>query len=111
MFTTKAQLVSALKEQLKSKLSQAIHGLLVIYDKQTTDEKDDGIANHKNGVGFTSLDADFLTSLAEQYKAKGYLTAGQQKALFKAIPKYASQLIENSIAQGKIRKENGVYVW
>lgn len=111
MITSKAQLVKTLKLQLNSKTESAIHGLMVLYEKQTMDEQLNKRTSHYNGVGFNSFDSEFLTSLAEQYKTKGYLTNGQKIALMKIMPKYASQLIENSIAIGKIRKENGCYVW
>lgn len=111
MITTKTQLVSSLKQQLQTKIDRAIHGLMVLYDKQTMDEQVNKRTRHDNGVGFNAYDSEFLTSLAQQYKARGFLSYGQQKALMKTMPKYAAQLIDNAIALGKIRKENGQYVW
>ena len=111
MITSKVQLTTILKTMLKTRIDKAIHGLMVLYEKQTQDEQANRRTCHNNGVGFTSHDSEFLTSLAQQYKAKGYLTPKQQEALMRIIPKYANQLIENSIAMGKIRKEKGQYVW
>lgn len=109
--TSKVQLVSVLKGQLNSKIDRAIHGLMVLYEKQTQDEQAFKRTRHDNGVGFSAFDSEFLTTLAQQYKTRGFLSKRQQTALMRIMPKYASQLIENSIAEGKIRKENGRYVW
>jgi len=42
--------------------------LVVIYEKQTADERVCQTTSHSNGVGFNGADARFLSSLAEQVK-------------------------------------------
>lgn len=111
MITSKIQLVKTLKEQLSSKIDRAIHGLMVLYDFQTTDEQSIKRTKHQNGVGFSAYDSEFLSSLAQQYKERKSLSSSQQRALMRIMPKYAAQLIEYSLSLGKIRKENGRYVW
>ena len=104
-------MVENLKLQLNTRLDRAVSALFVLYARQTEDERKSKHTKHANGLGFSALDAEFLSSLALQYKNKGFLSTNQQKALLKLMPKYASQLIECSLASGKIRKENGCYVW
>lgn len=111
MFTSKKQMVDTLKLQLNTRIDRAINALMVLYSRQTEDEQTSKHTKHANRVGFSALDAEFLSSLALQYKTKGFLSNNQQNALLKLMPKYASQLIESSLALGKIRKENGCYVW
>lgn len=110
-YRTQEQLVIALREQLSTNPNQAVKALISLYNRQTEDEKKDGDTKHSNGVGFTSRDSSFLTSLAESYLRYGHLTQAQMVHLMHKIPKYAHQLIIHSISSGKIRKENGFYIW
>ena len=110
-YTTKDSLINALKEQLSIRDNQAIKGLLTIYSYQTSEEQNDGYTKEYNGVGFSSIDSDILSSFAEQYQTKGWLSPKQMNIVKKHMPKYARQLIELSIRSGKIIKENGEYVF
>lgn len=110
-FKSQAQLVSALRNQLSTNSEQALKALVVLFNRQTEDEKADEHTHHFNNVGYNHNDAKFLTSVAKQYLNSGHLTASQVKWIMRLIPKYAGQLIRNSIDSGKIRKENGYYIW
>ena len=110
-YTTKDSLVKALKEQLATRDNQAIKGLLTIYSYQTSEEQDNGYTKEYNGVGFSGFDSEILSSFAEQYKTKGWLSPKQMMFVKKYMPKYATQLIRLSILEGKIKKENGEYVF
>ena len=110
-YKTKESLIKGLKEQLAIKDNQAIKGLLTIYKYQTSEEKSNGYTKDFNGVGFSSIDSDILSSFAEQYLTKGFLSPKQMMCVKKNMPKYAKQLIEHSISSGKIRKENGEYIF
>lgn len=89
---TKKERVAFIKEKLGTDKRWALRALVRIMENQTKDEQEMEVTAHHNGVGFTAYDAKFLTSLAQQYKDYGYLSAKQMEALHKAIPKYASQL-------------------
>ena len=110
-YTTKDSLIKALKEQLATRDNQAIKGLLTIYSYQTSEEQCEGHTKEFNGVGFSGFDSDILSSFAEQYKTKGWLSPKQIICVKKNMPKYARQLINLLIASGKIVKENGEYVF
>lgn len=66
---------------------------------------------NKNRSRFTPADASFLSSLAQQYQTKKYLSKKQMDLLKKKMPKYARQLVEGSISKGLIVKKNGFYVF
>jgi hypothetical protein len=76
--------------------------LLVIFERQTADEKADGLTEHENGVGFTGTDAEFLTKMAKwvlDRATKGVpegkrLCGGQVAVVRKAMMKYHGQLAE-----------------
>ena len=108
-YKTKDSLVKALKEQLATRDNQAIKGLLTIYSYQTNEEQDNGYTKEYNGVGFSGFDSEILSSFAEQYKAKGWLSPKQMMFVKKYIPKYARQILEISLKNKKIIKENGEY--
>jgi hypothetical protein len=110
-FKSQAQLVSSLRDQLSTNSSQALKALVVLFNRQTEDEKVDEHTRYFNEVGFNHNDAKFLTSVAKQYLNSGHLSTSQIEWVMKLVPKYAGQLVRNSISSGKIRKENGYYVW
>ena len=110
-FTSKDSLIKALKTQLATTDRQAIKGLITIYNYQTSEEQCEGYTKEYNGVGFSSIDSDLLSSFAEQYIKKGWLSAKQLSCVKRHMPKYARQLINHSIVCGKIRKEKGEYVF
>ena len=110
-YTTKDSLIKALKEQLATRDNQAIKGLLTIYSYQTIEEQCDGHTKEFNGVGFSGFDSDILSSFAQQYLEKGWLSPKQMNYVKKYMPKYSKQLIEISIGSGKIVKENGEYIF
>jgi len=59
-------LTRALREKMKSDAKWAAWGLVAVYQTQTFDEQVFHETKHINGVGFSSLDAAFGSSLAEQ---------------------------------------------
>lgn len=111
VITTKGQLVSILKQQLSTRPEQAVKGLMRIYANQTLEEQIEEDTKVHNGKGFCSADAKILSSFAKQYKSKGFLTAAQMSIVYNRIPKYARQLIESSITDGKIKKVGQKYVF
>lgn len=110
-FTSKDLLIKALKEQLATNEKRAIEGMLRIYSFQTSEEKCEGYTKEFNGLGFSSIDSDILSSFAEQYTTKGWLSPKQINVVKKHMPKYAKQLINLLITNGKIVKENGEYIF
>ena len=107
--TSKAQLVSMLKTQLATRPQQAIKGLMRIYANQTESEQSSGIVISNNGIGFIHVDSEILTSFAKQFEERGSLSEKQLAILYKKMPKYAGQLINAAIAEGKIFKEGREY--
>ena len=107
--TNKAQLVSMLKTQLATRPQQAIKGLMRIYANQTESEQSSGIVISNNGIGFIHVDSEILTSFAKQFEERGILSEKQLEILYKKMPKYAGQLINAAIAEGKIFKEGREY--
>ena len=95
-FNSQKKVIEMFKLQLSSNKAWALRGLKVIYDNQTADEKNTATTRHYNNIGFTGADAEFLTSLAQQYERKGDLSDKQMAILYKKMPKYAGQLLKMS---------------
>lgn len=74
------------------------HSVVVLYDRQTTSEQAAQETHERNGVGFNGVDAAILSSFAEFYKSRGYLSPKQTAIARKKLPKYARQL--TAIANG-----------
>lgn len=75
--------------------------LLAIFRRQTADEQRAGQTAYENGMGFTGVDAEFGTSLANAILRYGKLTQGQMFHARKIIRKYWKQLIEVATVKGK----------
>lgn len=93
---TKTQIQQYLKTKLGSDPRWAKHALLKIFEFQTAEEKSAEHTRENNGIGFTGVDGEILTSFAKQLERKGYLSPKQMNLLFKKIPKYWKQILSIS---------------
>lgn len=95
------------KDEIKQKLVSGDtkwieHAVVAIFYKQTESEKAADNTHHRNGVGFTSADANIMSIFAK-WLMKGksnHLSQKQMDIAKKKIVKYAGQLTK--IANGKI---------
>lgn len=76
---TKAELKENLKKQIGESDNKAIHALMTIYSMQNESEKNAGHTIAANGCGFSGVDSEFMSSLAEQYNKNNYLSPNQLK--------------------------------
>lgn len=114
---THKELVELMRKQITTSPKKAIAALLRIYENQRVDEKSYRSVYYKNGIGFKPQDVKVLSSMAEQaihnkkMGKENLLTEKQVNWLLKLIAKYAGQLVEGSIAEGKILKlKKGEYI-
>jgi hypothetical protein len=91
---TKTAKIDFIRNMLETNADWAKRALIRIYDNQTSDEQNDGVTVHHNGIGFTAIDANILTSFAEGLKKYGNLTVKQMSLLHSKIGKYAKQIYE-----------------
>lgn len=107
---THKELVELMRKQITTSPKKAIAALLRIYENQRVDEQSYRSVYYKNGIGFKPQDVKVLSSMAEQairnkkMGKENLLTEKQVNWLLKLIAKYAGQLVEGSIAEGKIVK-------
>lgn len=68
--------------------------LLYLFARQTSYEQSTGATSVNNGMGFTGVDAEFLSSVASRCKKTGReMTTGQFPYVQKKLVKYAGQLM------------------
>lgn len=84
------------KEEVKRLLENSDEavkiGLVAIYHRQTLDEQTFQQTNYQNSIGFNSVDADFLSSLAKQVEVCNYLSESQMGYARQRMLKYSGQL-------------------
>lgn len=88
--------VGMLKNDLAEDADLAVWALLYIYSFQTAWEQSAQTTSDDNGVGFSGVDAEILSSFAEQWKKRESLSPKQLEILHKKMGKYAKQ-IEKSL--------------
>jgi hypothetical protein len=99
MNATKKDTLAFVKNQLATNKVWATKALVRIYqENQTVDEQVAKTTSHDNGIGFSGCDAEFLSSLAEQYLRRGSLSDKQMSFVHKKMPKYARQVVAMSDA-------------
>ena len=89
-----------IKELLEKNNVAVIKGLIRIYELQTDSEREWETTTEDNGVGFTGVDGEILTSIANQFLKYGSVTEKQFAIVKKKMSKYAGQLAK--IANGEI---------
>jgi hypothetical protein len=111
-YYTKEELIEGLRGQIEASGDKAVQALITIYRNQTYEEQYAQKTIEDNGVGFNGVDAEICTSIAQRYLEWHNLTPRQLMYVRKAMPKYAAQLINQSICTGKIKcKCRGKYYW
>lgn len=117
-FSSKAQLVEVLKAQMldvsdekKQARSrrQIEKGIQRIYEYQTASEQSSKDVRIHNGVGFKTTDAYILSSFAEQLNRGHHLSEKQMRIAYRLMPKYAGQLVRQSLEKGLIVKTEAGY--
>lgn len=88
------------EENLKIHDKWVCKGILAIWKFQTEDEQESQQTVLLNGVGFNGFDAELLSSFAEQYSSRDFLSQKQIKIGRRRILKYSGQL--TMIAKGEI---------
>jgi hypothetical protein len=107
---TKSGRVDYIREKIKSSDRWMLKALFTIFDNQTADEQRVGEVKENNGIGFTGIDGELLTSFAKQLIERGvrdlikansepinarrFLSEKQVNLLRQKMPKYARQLSE-----------------
>ena len=91
--------IAFIRERVGTDQRWAIKGLLRIFEYQTANEQATESTNEENGVGFTGVDAEILSSFAKQINKGRNMSPKQMAIIYKKMPKYAKQLM--NIAEEK----------
>lgn len=84
------------KEEIKGLIETrddaVVRGMLRIYGLQTESEQVFGDTHESNGVGFSGVDGEIMSSFTEFYNKAGFLSKKQMVIARKKMLKYAGQL-------------------
>lgn len=112
-YTNLDAIVKDWKSKLTTDRAWIEKGIIRIFEYQTASEQHNETVNNHNNVGFTPADAKMLSSFAKQLKYKNnyHLSPKQLAYAAQRMPKYARQLLKQSIAKGLVKQSNGVYFY
>lgn len=97
--------IAFIKDKVGTNQQWAIKGLLRIFEFQTASEQATESTNEDNGVGFSGVDAEILTSFAKQISKGRNMSPKQMAIIHKKMPKYARQLM-NIAEEDRMRPWN-----
>lgn len=90
---------SIVRNMLLTNNEWLIRGMIALYNRQTEDEKRAQDTKYLNRRGFNSADSTLLTSFAQQWLSRNWLSDKQMTRLRGKMLKYAGQLAK--IARGE----------
>jgi len=73
--------------------------VVLVFNKQTADEKSTEDTKHNNGIGFNGVDAKILSSIAKQFISRNSMSIEQSRIVKKKMQKYAMQIAKIQIAK------------
>ena len=91
---TKKLQAQLIKKKLGENPSWAVRAMVRSYERQTADEQATAQTTEHNGIGFSGVDAEILTSFTQQWAARGWLSEKQWQILLRRMPRYWRQIIE-----------------
>lgn len=91
--------VEEIRELVGCDRAWACRAIVALYKCQTPDEQASMETKHHNSAGFNGVDAEILSSFAEQLLRPRRLSDKQMQVAYRKLPKYAAQL--HRIAYGK----------
>jgi hypothetical protein len=83
-----------IKAKLVGNDAWATRALVRIYAFQTAQEQSAGLTVEENGIGFNGTDAEILSSFAQQFNRRNWLSGKQMEILRRKIQKYWRQVWE-----------------
>ena len=100
-FTNQEQWKEYIQNLIKTNDQAYCRGMVVIYRLQTEEEKSIRETTVNNGVGFGTIDADIMTSVAEKIIAGETLTLSEVFITRNKLKKYWKQLMR--VSKGEIK--------
>lgn len=103
-FTNQKQWESYLKDLVKSNDKALLRAIVLVYDNQTTEEKNKGESIEDNCVGFSKVDAYEMGKIAQKIKRGEELTKGELAKSRNKMQKYWKQLMIISKRNAEAKK-------
>ena len=110
VFRSKAKLVANYRTKLATTMSDALDGLMLVFNNQRDDEIATNSTYHRNHIGFNKSDAKVLSQIAKDKLDGKPLSDAQLAEVSRRMQKYAWQIISSKISHGTLIKRDGIYV-
>ena len=94
-----------IKALLETNDAAVIKAMLRIFEYQTYSEQQSEHTQDFNGVGFSGVDGEILSSFSKQFQTRGFLSLKQMTIARKRMKRYAGQLL--AIIAGQIKPPQG----
>jgi hypothetical protein len=95
--------------RLQSDADFLTRALVVLYDRQTADEKAAEGTKHQNGVGFNGSDASYLSYVARYVIDRRVVVSGKHlEKVQKKLVKYAGQITAHANELARVRYEEAL---
>lgn len=96
------EMVGKIRNLLQNNPAAVERAILVLYDRQTSDEQANGETRHDNKIGFNAADAKRMSFVARFLKNGGHLTRAKALNVYgPRLQKYAVQLAGIAMEKAK----------
>jgi hypothetical protein len=101
MFNVMVYTKEFIQEKLSNDLRWIERGVLVLFNRQTEDEKSQQVTRWDNGRGFNSSDSRYLTYISKYLIGGRHLSGRHLEKVSSKLPKYWKQIQEEiNLKQG-----------
>jgi hypothetical protein len=100
MFNVMVYTKEFIQEKLSSDLRWIERGVLVLFGRQTEDEKFSQVTKWENGRGFNSSDSRYLTYISKYLMGGRHLSGRHLEKVSLKLPKYWKQIQEEIQLKG-----------
>ena len=94
MFNDMVYTKEFIQEKLSTDLRWIERGVLVLFGRQTEDEKSSQVTRWENGRGFNSSDSRYLTYVSKYLMGGRHLSGRHLEKVSLKLPKYWRQILE-----------------
>lgn len=102
-FTSNKQWERYIKDLLKNDDKALLRAIVIIYDNQTEEEKRKRLSISENKIGFSKIDVEVMSKIANKIKDGKLLTEGELEMSRNKMTKYWKQLMVYSKNRAELK--------
>ncbi len=102
-FTSNKQWEKYIKDLLKNDDKALLRAIVIIYNNQTEEEKRKRLSISENKIGFSKIDVEVMSKIANKIKGGNLLTEGELEMSRNKMTKYWKQLMVYSKNKAELK--------